>query len=58
MPTTKVDGNLVHTPYNLNKDTCNKITMNGWGQYNIKYISSNQEFYEKHKKTFKEINTK
>jgi hypothetical protein len=21
MPTTKVDGNLVHTPYDLNKDT-------------------------------------
>jgi hypothetical protein len=21
MPTTKVDGNLIHTPYNPNKDT-------------------------------------
>ncbi len=30
MPTTKV-GNLVHTPYDLNKDTCNKTYMSGWG---------------------------
>ncbi len=31
MPTTKVERNLVYTPYNPNKDTCNKITMTGWG---------------------------
>jgi hypothetical protein len=39
MPTTKVDGNLVHTPFNLKKDTyAIKFTMSGWGQYNIKCI--------------------
>jgi hypothetical protein len=31
--------------------------MSGWGQYNIKCIWSNQEFYEKYLKTSKEINT-